>query len=272
MPATPSRKQADPSWKPPERPALYGGLDDGPRPETRAQVAAALERGVDPLVVLDHVARGVDAIVADFARLDLPDEAPLACAKGCSYCCYQRVELTAPEVLLLARQVRHDGARRLRVRETARRLEGMDGRSHHLAQVPCALLGEDGTCSAYESRPLACRRAHSTDASVCESAHNKPKLEVLIPSSTALWWNASAIVLGYYEGSAHAGRPPHVYELHAALDVALEEPAAEERFRRGEDPFVSVRARDADELGEIFGRSSSAAEAQSTTPNESAPR
>jgi Fe-S-cluster containining protein len=265
-----NQKHAESEVKSLERRALYGGLDDGPRPETRAQVAAALERGVDPLVVVDHVARGVDTLVTDIERLDLPGEEPLACTKGCSYCCHQRVELTAPEVLLIARSVRESAERRSRVAETARRLGGQDARTHHLAQVRCALLDENGACSVYASRPLACRRAHSTDVGICEAAHRKPTLEVLVPSSTALWWNISALVLGYYEGSALGGHPPHIYELHAALHVALEDSDVEARFRRGEDPFASVRARHADDLFDVFGRAGPRADGEVTPGTKSA--
>ena len=35
-----------------------------------------------------------------------PPEAPLACARGCAYCCHSFVSATAPEIFLLARTIR----------------------------------------------------------------------------------------------------------------------------------------------------------------------
>jgi len=212
--------------------------------------------GADPVLVVERVAANLDAFVALHASLDVPGEPKPACARGCSDCCHTRVEVTAPEVFLLARHLRahpHAGLRE-RVVATASQTAGLDGRAYHLRQIRCALLGEDGACSVYPARPLACRRAHSTDASVCAAVHRDPALEARIPFAPTLQSNASALVLGWLEGSAHAGRPPHHYELHAALAIALEQPDADTRFvAQGEDPLREARSRDAGELERVLG-------------------
>jgi len=232
---------------------LYGGSDTGPRPEARAQVCAALEAGVDPTAVAERVAANVDAFVLEHAALDLPLEARPACARGCSHCCHARVEMTAPEVFVLARFVRADAGRSARVAATAKALEPLDGRGHHLAQIPCALLDDDGACRAYAARPIACRRAHSTDASVCADVHRDPTLDVRVPFAPTLQWNTSSLVLGWLEGLAHGGRPPHQYELHAALTIALAEGDAEARYLAGDDPLRRARTCAADDLPALLG-------------------
>jgi Fe-S-cluster containining protein len=235
---------------------LYGGADVHPRPEVRDQVMRSLVSGADPVLLAERVSANLDALVAHVVALDVPGEAKPACARGCSHCCHTRVELTAPEVFFLARFLRAhpDRARDARIASTAETLAPMDGRAHHAAQVPCALLGGDGTCSVYPARPLACRRAHSTDASVCAAVHRDPALAVRIPSAATLQWSASSLVLGWLEGCAHAGRPPHHFELHAALCIALAEADAEGRWRAGEDPLRPARTRAADELPDLLGR------------------
>jgi hypothetical protein len=241
---------------PPGRPLpLYGGIDSGPRPAAREQVRASLESGVDPVLVAARVAAHLDALWSHTEALASPGDPRPACTRGCFHCCHGRVEATAPEVFLLARFLRErpDGERDARLARTADSLEGMDRDARHRAQVPCALLSRDGACSVYEARPHACRRAHSTDAAICAAVQRDPALDVRIPSAPVLKWNASSLVLGWLEGCAHAGRPPHHYELHAALRRALDDEDAEGRYLAGRDPFPAARTVAAEDLPALLG-------------------
>ncbi|HEY3818804.1 MAG TPA: YkgJ family cysteine cluster protein [Polyangiaceae bacterium] len=243
---------------------IYGGVDGGPRPDAREQVRNVLEAGLDPVVVAERVGANVDALVAQWMAFDGSGNAKPACSRGCSHCCHQRVEVTAPEVFLLARflRIRPDAKRDARVAATASAVEGLGGRAYLRRKAPCALLGEDGACTVYPARPMACRRHHSTDASVCEATLRDPASEVLVPVAPSLQWNVSALVLGWLEGLAHAGRPPHHYELHAALRLALDDPGAEARFLAGEDPLHPARSRDAAELPVHLGVAGQSGEAR----------
>ncbi len=234
---------------------IYGGADAGPRPDARDQVRRVLESGLDPVIVAERVGANVDALVAHWLAHDDSGDARPACARGCSHCCHQRVEVTAAEVFLLARalRARPDTGRDARVAKTAMAVEGLDGPAYHREQVRCALLGEDGACTVYAARPIACRRHHSTDAAVCAAVHEDPALDVRIPMAHSLKWNVSSLVLGWLEGSAHAGRPPHHYELHGALRIALREADAESRFVAGEDPLRPARSRAAEDLPAHLG-------------------
>ncbi len=234
---------------------IYAGLDAGPRPDAREQVYRALDAGEDPTAVAERVAANVDAFVAEHAALDVPGEPKPACARGCSHCCHARVELTAPEVFVLARFLREhpDPERAARIATTAKALGPLDGRAHHLTQIRCALLGDAGECSAYSARPIACRRAHSTDAAVCAAVHRDPAIRVSVPFAATLQWNTSSLVLGWLEGLAHAGRPPHHYELHAALAIALGDDGAEAQFVNGGEPLRAAPTRAAEELEIVLG-------------------
>ncbi|MGZ5970195.1 MAG: YkgJ family cysteine cluster protein [Polyangiales bacterium] len=238
---------------------IYPGVDEGPRPHARAAVFAAIERGARPVDVVGVVARAVDEVVSEHARLGLGLRP--ACARGCSSCCHQRVELTAPEVLALADHLRGTldsqafEALRVRVEETTRALDGVDGRTHHLRQIRCALLDDEGACLAHSARPLACRRAHSTDAKVCEAAHAEPAASRLIPDDPTLSWNTAAVVLGYLEGLEHAGASIDVFELHAALAIALADAHVEAEWLLDRDPFAPARTRTASEVHRALGRS-----------------
>lgn len=52
----------------------------------------------------------------------------------------------------------------------SRRPRRRSWRRRFRARVPCALLGDDGACSVYAARPLACRAASSLDAGACARA------------------------------------------------------------------------------------------------------
>lgn len=226
---------------------IYGGVDAGARPAARDGVAAAVEQGAPAAVIVSAMGRAIDALWSEHGARGL-GIAP-ACARGCSSCCHQRVELTAPEVIAIAPHVSEP--LRARVRDTAQRLAGIDGHAHHLAQIPCAFLVEDA-CAIHEVRPLACRRAHSTNVEICRAVHADPTLDARIPDDPTLAWNTAAVVIGYREGYEHAGRPLDVYELHGALAIAFDTPDAEARCAAGDDPFATARTRTHDEVRAIL--------------------
>jgi Fe-S-cluster containining protein len=239
--------------------AIYGGLDEGARPVVREQIAEALTAGADPAAVIDVVGRGVDAQWLALEEIGFPGEAPPACRPGCSWCCAQRVELTTWEVVRLALALRtHPEKARIeaRVRAVAEATQSFDEATWRSTPTPCALLDETGRCSVYEERPLACRRAHSTDASACEAAQRSPASAAPIPQNKTLAWNLASLVIGALEGYAHAGHPPHHHELHAALGLALDDAGFEARLRAGEDLFASARSTDAASLPSLLGDAS----------------
>src|SRR5690606_13402715 len=84
-------------------PMLYGGHGAGVRPRTRKRGWDGIEGGIDPVVVAAHVAQGTSDMWAACLTA-MPEASPKPmCARGCSHCCHQRVEVTAPEAFLVAR-------------------------------------------------------------------------------------------------------------------------------------------------------------------------
>ncbi len=239
--------------------AIYGGLDEGARPVVREQVAEALTAGADPATVIDVVGRGVDAQWLALEELDFPGEAAPACRAGCSWCCAQRVELTTWEVVRLSRALgSHPERDRLeaRIRGVADATRSFDAAMWRSTPTPCALLDDAGRCSVYEARPLACRRAHSIDASACEAARRDPASAGPIPRNATLAWNLASLVIGALEGYAHGGHAPHHHELHAALRIALDDPDFEARLGAGEDALAPARSTDASSLPKLLGEAS----------------
>lgn len=221
---------------------IYGGIDAGVRPVAREQVHAAVDAGMRPVEIVRQLARALD---------DIGDKcAPTACARGCAWCCHQRVDVTAPEVFALAEHVR--GCDLARLRATVDMLRGLTSREHHLRRVRCALLDAAMECSAYDARPLACRRGHSLDAAICRAVYDSPSIETQIPADSTRSWNTAALILGYREGYAHHARALDTYELNAALLIALEDESCEARWIAGEDALAAARTHDAEEIARLL--------------------
>jgi Fe-S-cluster containining protein len=186
--------------------------------------------------------RTVDAVVDATVR---GHSIKLACSKGCSYCCNLRVEAHAYEVFALAEWLRsHFTADALeavlaRLRQNVRltRELGVEARKRTL--IPCALLGPDGACSAYEARPAQCRRFHSTRIESCLAWYENPVDDTLEAAlHPALAHNAAVIVTQ----TQHAVRAHELdvaaEDLNIALLEALTNPKAWRRWKGGKKAFV----------------------------------
>jgi Fe-S-cluster containining protein len=139
-------------------------------------VMAASEIAADPssalrtilallkLLVFGRAQQTVDEVIATAPKL--------GCKSGCAWCCYQSVEVTIPEAILVAAQLGDpNDPRRRRMLENAALFRGLSERDRRRTGKPCALLGADNRCSVYEDRPLLCRAMMASDAEGCHQAH-----------------------------------------------------------------------------------------------------
>lgn len=100
---------------------------------------------------------------------------PMACARGCSWCCHQLVVLTcrddARRILDTVRE-RLDAAGfaafERQVREQAAAIAAIGHDAAQAGRWTCPLL-RDGACLVYEVRPVACRSVFSPDAACCRA-------------------------------------------------------------------------------------------------------
>lgn len=176
------------------------------------------------------------------------------CAKGCTFCCHTIVALTPPEAFYVAEfieRTRTPEAFALtveKVRADDATTRGMRGLERWGKAVPCSLLKtEDGACSAYSGRPLACRGVLSSSRRGCEAAFNE-RAERPLFDSPFLFQNSDiftyAIAIGL---KAAAGRRIHRLEMNAALAVIWSTERAFERWLAGEDIFAGARVGNAGE-------------------------
>ncbi len=172
-----------------------------------------------------------------------------ACAAGCAHCCHLTVEASAPEVFLLAAHLKSTfSANRLaavtkRVEQTAAKVRGLSPEERVRADVPCALL-ENGHCTAYAARPLGCRSWNSRDADACAEVRRDGGGDLRPVQDQRPFGIESGVRAGFAAALAQAGLPDdddRRCELNAALQIALCEPQALERWAGGQDVLALSR-------------------------------
>lgn len=223
----------------PGRPEEWGA-------ESRALFAGAREpKALATAVATFH--RRLDEVIALTVRAH---QVPVACAPGCHYCCSLQVQAPPHEVFALAGWLRrHFSPGRLeavvaKLRDNAARTEALGPEARRRTNLACALLGEDGTCTAYEARPAQCRRFHSTRLATCEASYADPADDSIeSPEHPAVAHNADVIATQARHAARDAGLDAGVYDLNGALLEALAGPKPERRWRDGKKAFTGPGCR-----------------------------
>lgn len=170
------------------------------------------------------------------------------CKRGCSYCCHLRVEIRPHEAFVLAEHIatRFDAAKRAatmaRLEDNLSRIAPLTAEAHIRAGVACALLDDEGACSAYDARPATCRKYHSVSVSTCQAAFSDtsaPLTGDIEDDNVRLAGNA--VTLGHAQGLRDAGYDAGLYELHFALFKALTDPKSAKRYRQRKKAFVDAK-------------------------------
>jgi hypothetical protein len=134
---------------------------------SQGRVAArALEIAMSAFFLADHLVGRFEA--------EHQLSQPIACQAGCDACCYNLVELTPPEALLIGHHMAQHFSEEEKdavLANAARTLALTAGKSKAEIAVmrwhlPCPLL-LDRRCSVYGIRPLVCRAMHGLDATRC---------------------------------------------------------------------------------------------------------
>ncbi len=172
----------------------------------------------------------------------------LDCSKGCAFCCFPPVSANLPEVINLVAYIRSQKspeqaeAIHSRVRKTAELTRSMTAQERHSRSLACPYL-EDGSCSVYPARPLACRGFNSADVSACEAGYEDPTREGSVPSFLPLLLTAQAIKDGLRRGLKRAGLEHRLVDLTKASEILLEDvDQVTQQWLDGEPVFARARA------------------------------
>lgn len=177
---------------------------------------------------------------------------PIACKKGCAFCCYVQVHPTAPEVLRIAEHLRATmserqlRALRKRVAEYDDCVREMSMKELSRLRLPCLFLGGvfGNRCTIYPVRPLICRGWNSTDADVCADVYRGTSPRAVPHDQIRIDIMLALRDRGLRAGLADAGLSNDLLRLPTALRIALDAPDAAERWLAGEPMFDAARIKE----------------------------
>lgn len=199
-------------------------FEEAREPQAMRHAVVRFHRQVDAILAESHRVHGVEA----------------ACRRGCAHCCHMQVEVLMPEAFALADWLRrHRTPAELarieeRLRENAERTRAAGAEGRKRMNLACALLGEDGACTAYEARPAQCRRFHSLDLAACEASFADPADDTIMsPAHPLVAHNAQVIVTLAQHGLRGQDLDAEPRDMNLALHAALVDAKAWRRWRDG---------------------------------------
>ena len=138
-----------------------------------------LSSGVD----LPRVLALTEELLAEDSKLGerfiSQSEERIECTAGCNHCCHEPVGVTPPEALLVyahleqSRSTEDLALLRQKLSERSEAIRGLTTSERYSPEQPCPLL-QEGSCSVYSVRPLACRGMNSLDRADCERRLHDP--------------------------------------------------------------------------------------------------
>ncbi len=148
-----------------------------------------------------------------------------ACQKGCAACCNLRVTVTPLEIMAIVNHLEtcfspgEISIFTARIAAADRVTRGLSALQRLQAQVVCPLL-EDGICTVYPARPVACRVYHALAQSDCQNLLTQTGHEITVRHD--LFNLSMGIFAGLSEGLRLAGLPNRHVELIAGLQLGLD--------------------------------------------------
>lgn len=115
--------------------------------------------------VSDAIHKAVDNSMQE--SIDESEE-KVTCGKGCSFCCYQQVDISDDEATLITEYTREISLE-IPYDKLEKQAEEKDYKQLPFQEKKCVFLNEEDSCSIYEHRPSACRKLVSvSEPSLCD--------------------------------------------------------------------------------------------------------
>jgi Fe-S-cluster containining protein len=208
-------------------------------------VAGTLNLSRTEAAVLSLAAQAVNLAdqLIDYFESANPLPQAIACQEGCTSCCYNQVEVTPLEALLISHHLaenlspkdRKDLLERVNRALTLKANKSKRKIARQRRRLPCPLL-QDGRCLAYQVRPLVCRAMHAFDPAACRQELQRGSLAAteFYAHRYEFVWSISA---GLQQGCRQIGCQSGVMDLDRALRDYFARENAVEMWLAGEPTF-----------------------------------
>lgn len=108
-------------------------------------------------------------------EMESTSEETVSCRKGCSFCCFQFVDVTFEEAVLITKYCEENN---IEIDfERLKKQSSVDHKSFNELPIKdkrCVFLGKDNSCSIYSVRPSTCRKlVVVSDPKLCDTETNK---------------------------------------------------------------------------------------------------
>jgi len=130
--------------------------------------------------VIAEMYKTIDNLIDSLTVFAQQQSHAIDCKKGCFWCCHQPVFALDYELDFLKKYITEKFPKEKQVivqeraKEKTRKLDGLKEDDLLNSKHPCPLI-EDGSCSAYEARPMACRIYLSTNLISCLKFFENPE-------------------------------------------------------------------------------------------------
>lgn len=136
---------------------------------------------------IESLFAAIDGLNDSILSLAKRQNIEVACAKGCHWCCHQAVYANSYELHFLSHKIKSrfspEKIEEIKKLALAKHTATFQMNEEEIAKYksPCPLL-ENGACSVYDARPMACRIYLSTKIESCLEFYHHPENESNYPA------------------------------------------------------------------------------------------
>ena len=170
----------------------------------------------------------IDELIDSFSNRTNVEGNPVACKKGCSFCCHQTVLASPYELLYLAEAVKKKFPANA-ITGIIRKAEEKSAKTSKLRltpllkfKAPCPLLhSTGGFCMAYQARPIACRIYLSASVKSCEDDLKSPNDDSVYPSLFEMPLRAGRMMNEGFQSRIRKGRENNLQAFENTIEEGL---------------------------------------------------
>jgi Fe-S-cluster containining protein len=190
----------------------------------------AAQKGLSPGSIsagIGDLQQSADGLIGSLLAQGLRNGVKADCTKGCDWCCHQPVFASNFEILHMVEYIQkylpeeYIGEIAAKAAAKNNRVKALPNEEMLLHKSACPLL-DNGSCTIYPARPMACRIYLSTSLESCRKFYNSPAEKDSYPALLAFPLRAGKLLNeGFMAAMKQHGLPATEYRLEEGLGLFL---------------------------------------------------